>query len=104
MTGLKEPALQVPRAVSLAVAWLSDNIEGRLLRRHPSVPLEAARMSTTRMAFDDARARSELGYSPRPAVEAIEESARWFVDNGYVTERRRSKVSFATDRTASSTD
>jgi len=98
MTGLKAPTLKVPRGVSLAVAWLSDTVEGRLLRRHPSIPLEAARMSTTRMAFDDSRARSELGYSPRPAVEAIEESARWFVDNGYVNERRRSKISFKTSR------
>lgn len=95
MTGLKKPALEVPRSVSLAVAWLSDNIEGRLLRRHPSIPLEAARMSTTRMAFDDSRARNELGYSPRPASEAIEESARWFVGNGYVNARRRSKITFS---------
>jgi dihydroflavonol-4-reductase len=99
-TGLPEPALRVPRSLSLAVAWFSDTLEGRLLRRHPAVPLEAARMSTTRMAFDDARARGELGYSPRPAVEAIEESARWFVENGYVIERRRSKVIWSDGRTS----
>jgi dihydroflavonol-4-reductase len=81
--------------VSLAVAWLSDTLEGRLLRHHPAVPLEAARMSTTQMAFDDARARNELGYSPRPSVEAIEDSARWFVENGYVSARRRSKIVWA---------
>jgi dihydroflavonol-4-reductase len=93
-TGLREPTLQVPRAASLAVAWLSDVFEGRVLRRHPTVPLEAARMSTTKMAFDDTRARNELGYSPRPAVEAIEDSARWFVENGYVDARRRSMINW----------
>ncbi len=91
-TGLRKPTLRVPRAASLVVAWLSETVEGRVLRHHPAVPLEAARMSTTRMAFDDARARTELGYSPRPAVKAIEESARWFVENGYVNDRRRSKI------------
>jgi dihydroflavonol-4-reductase len=93
-TGLSQPSVRVPPAVSLAIAWLSDVIEGRLLRREPSVPLEAARMSTTRMAFDDGRARAELGYCSRPAGQAIEESARWFVENGYLNSRRRSKVAW----------
>ena len=79
-----EAELRVPRALSLGVAHLSEFVEGRLLRRHPSVPLEAARMSTTRMAFDDSRARQELGYAPRPAEQAVLDSARWFVENGYV--------------------
>jgi dihydroflavonol-4-reductase len=97
-TGLPEARLRVPRAVSLGAAWFSDTLEGRLLRHHPSIPLEAARMSTTPMAFDISRARTEIGYSPRPAVEAIEESARWFVENGYVSDRRRSRIKWAEKR------
>jgi dihydroflavonol-4-reductase len=94
VTGLPEARLHVPRALSLAVAHVSEFVEGRLLQRHPSVPLEAARMSTTRMAFDDSRARTELGYAPRPAEEAVIDSARWFVDNGYVKESRRARISW----------
>jgi dihydroflavonol-4-reductase len=99
-TGLRKPTLRVPRPASLAVAWFSDTLEGRLLHRHPAVPLEAARMSTTQMAFDDDRARSEIGYSPRPAAEAITDSARWFVENGYVSARRRSKITWPTSTSA----
>ncbi|HLI73263.1 MAG TPA: hopanoid-associated sugar epimerase [Acidimicrobiales bacterium] len=99
-TGLPEPKLRVPRAVSLGVARLSELIEGRLLRRHPSIPLEAARMSTTQMAFDDSRARKELGYDPRPAQEAIESSARWFVDEGYVKASRRKRISWSSTSSA----
>ena len=84
LTGRKAPTLRVPKSVSLAAAWASEIVEGKLLRRTPHVPLEGARMSTTRMAFDDARARTELGYAPRPAREAIAESAAWYLDNGYV--------------------
>ena len=76
-------------AATLAAAILSDTVEGRLLRRPPHIPLEAARMSTTLMAFDDSRARSELGYAPRPARAALTDSVRWFVDAGYVTHGRR---------------
>ena len=92
LTGLPRPKLKVPRSVSLAVACISELVEGRILRHHPSVPLEAARMSTSTMSFDDTRARTELGYAPRPAVQALEASARWFVDTGVVTPRRRDKI------------
>jgi dihydroflavonol-4-reductase len=84
--------VRVPHAASLAAAWVSDTVEGRLLRRPPHVPLEAARMSTTRMAFDDSRARTELGYAPRPALGALEDSVRWFLDNDYVRPARAAKI------------
>jgi dihydroflavonol-4-reductase len=89
IAGLPAPRLRLPHACSLALAVLSEAIEGRLLRRRPHVPLEAARMSTTRMAFDDSRARTELGYTPRAAREALADAVRWYVDHGYVTSRRR---------------
>lgn len=93
-TGLPAPRLQVPHAVSLAAAWVSETVQGRLLRRPPRVPLEAARMSATRMAFDDGRARTELGYRSRPAADALAESARWFLDNGYVTNGGRREIAW----------
>jgi dihydroflavonol-4-reductase len=83
VAGRKAPTRRVPRGLALGAAWLSENFEGRLLKRPPAVPLEAARMSTTAMAFDDSRARAELGHASRPASEAIADSVRWFVENGY---------------------
>jgi dihydroflavonol-4-reductase len=91
-TGLPMPRLEVPRRMALAAGVASDLIEGRLLRREPSVPLEAARMSATRMIFSDQRARAEIGYTSRPAREAIQESARWFADHGYVSASRRAAI------------
>jgi dihydroflavonol-4-reductase len=91
-SGLPMPRLQVPLGLALATGVASDLIEGRLLRREPRVPLEAARMSARRMVFSDQRARTEIGYTSRPAREAIEESARWFVDHGYVSAARRAAI------------
>jgi dihydroflavonol-4-reductase len=91
-TGLPMPRLEVPRGVVVSAGVASNLIEGKLLRREPHVPLEAARMSTTRMIFSDARARTEIGYTSRPAREAIAESARWFADNGYVSPGRRGAI------------
>lgn len=89
VTGLPAVTRRFPRALALAAGAMSEALEGRLLRRHPAVPLEAARMSTTTMIFDDSRARRELGYTSRPATAAVEDSARWFLEHGYVTEARR---------------
>jgi len=94
-TGLPAPTRQFPRALALAAGAASDFVEGRLLRREPFVAMEAARMSTTNMIFDDARARTELGYTSRPATDAITSSARWFTENGYVKAARRDRISWA---------
>jgi dihydroflavonol-4-reductase len=91
-SGLPMPRVQVPRGLVLAAGAASTLIQGRLLHREPRVPLEAARMSTTKMVFSDERSRREIGYTSRPACEAIRESARWFADNGYVTDRRRALI------------
>jgi dihydroflavonol-4-reductase len=93
-TNLPAPTRQVPRSVALGVGALSQLIEGRLLGREPSVALEAARMSTTNMMFNDQRARVELGHAPRPASEAFVDSARWFVENGYVSTKRAARIRF----------
>ena len=95
-TNLPVPTHQVPRSVALGVGALSQLVEGRILGREPSVALEAARMSTTNMMFNDQRARVELGHAPRPASEAFVDSARWFVQNGYVTAKRASRIRFPT--------
>ena len=91
-TGFPVPRLRVPKAIALTAGSASQFVEGRLLRREPSVALEAARMSTTHMIFDDSRARRELGYTSRPARDAIEDSARWFSDHGYVSAKRAAKI------------
>jgi dihydroflavonol-4-reductase len=93
-TGLRAPTRRVPKAVALAAGVASQLVEGRVLRREPSVSIEAARMSTTHMIFDDRRARTEIGYTSRPAQDAIEDSARWFVDNGYVDAKRLERISW----------
>jgi dihydroflavonol-4-reductase len=94
-TGLPGPKGQVPRSVALSVGALSQLFEGKILRREPSVSLEAARMSTTNMMFSNQRAREELGFAPRPALEALVDSARWFLENGYVKDSRARMISGA---------
>ncbi len=68
ITGLPTPTWRMPADVALGVGLVSGVVEGRLLGREPSVPREAARMTATRMAFGDSRARCELGHTSRPVT------------------------------------
>jgi dihydroflavonol-4-reductase len=92
VTGLNPATKHFPAIFPLVAGHVSQFVEGTVLRREPRVPLEAAQMATTTMTFDDTRAREELGYTSRPAALALYDSARWFVDNGYVTEERRDQL------------
>jgi len=92
VTGLRAPTIRVPNSVSLLAARASDLVEAGLLRREPHVPLEGARMSATQMRYDDARARDELGYVSRPAVEALVDATRFFLDTGRVDEKHAAAI------------
>ncbi len=94
VTGLPAPTRRFPSALALAAGHLSGLVEGRILHREPTVPLEGARMSTTHMSFDDRRARDELGYTSRPAGEALTRAARWFVGSGAVRPERVAGISW----------
>jgi dihydroflavonol-4-reductase len=102
VTGLPAAQRRFPSAFPLIAGMSSQFVEGRLLRREPHVPLEAAQMAATTMTFDDSRARSELGYTSRPADEALYDSARWFESRGYVSAKRSAMVNWAPPGSADS--
>jgi dihydroflavonol-4-reductase len=94
VTGLPAPTHRVPSVLALAAAQVSELVEGRLLRRAPTIPLEAAKMSTTQMSFDDTRARREIGYTSRTALQALEHAARWFAQSGAVHPERLARFAW----------
>jgi len=49
-------------------------------------------MASTTMTFDDSRARDELGYTSRTPEWALYDSARWFVERGYVSADRVHRI------------
>jgi dihydroflavonol-4-reductase len=51
--------------------------------------VDSVRMARKLMYFSSEKARRELGYSPRPAVEALRDEVEWFYEHGYV-ERKKS--------------
>jgi dihydroflavonol-4-reductase len=81
LVGRAPPRLRLPYGVVLPIAYLAEGI-ARLSGRSGRITLEGVRMSRKRMYFSSAKARRELGYAARPAVQAFEDAIRWFRDNG----------------------
>lgn len=82
VTGLSVPRFQTPYALAYAFA-AADTARARLFGGEPRAPLDAVRMARHRMFYDSSKAARELGYSPRPARQALADAARWFIANGY---------------------
>ncbi|MBE1236828.1 NAD-dependent epimerase/dehydratase family protein [Phaeovibrio sulfidiphilus] len=85
LAGRTPPRLVVPQGLIMPVAWVVETL-ARLRRqeREPFVTLDGVRMSRYKMFFSSAKARSALGYAPRPASEALRDAVTWFRENGYL--------------------
>lgn len=94
VTGLPRAERRFPSIFPMIAGHVSSFIEGDLLGREPRVSLEAAQMASTTMTFDDSRSRAEIGYSSRPASQALFDSAQWFVEHGYVSADRARLISW----------
>lgn len=79
ITNGRAPAVRLPHRLLYPVA-LACEAWSRLTGVEPVVCRDALRMSTKQMFFSSDKARRELGYDPRPAVEALADAVRWFSD------------------------
>lgn len=82
ISGLKAPVVRIPYWVAFA-AGLASTGWSRLTGKPPSVPLDAVRMSKTKMWVIHRKAERELGYSPGPVDQALINAVAWFRSNGY---------------------
>jgi dihydroflavonol-4-reductase len=82
VTGKPAPALRIPYAVAYA-AGVASTGWAAMTGREPMAPLDAVRMARKKMWVRHDKAARELGYSARPAVEALRRAAEWFQANGY---------------------
>ena len=77
LTDVPVPRVRLPHSAALSVAWLSKAGAG-LLGRPAPIPMEAVKMSATRMWVDPSWTVSELGMPQTPILQALEEAVHWF--------------------------
>ena len=82
ITGRAAPRMRIPYAVAWA-AGVASTGWAAVTGKEPRAPLDAVRMARKKMWVGHDKAARELGYSARPAVEALRGAAEWFRANGY---------------------
>jgi dihydroflavonol-4-reductase len=77
ITGRKPPTVRLPYAVAYC-AGVCSTAWAEITGRPPRVPLDAVRMARKKMWVTHEKARRELGFQPRPAVQALARAVEWF--------------------------
>jgi dihydroflavonol-4-reductase len=77
LTGRRPPFVKLPRRAIYPLAIGAEAI-ARFTGREPFVTRDGLRMARKKMFFSSAKAVRELGYSARPAREALGDAIAWF--------------------------
>ena len=92
ITGLAEPGKPSSPGLARLVGTLWE-LSARLRGGDPIVTSRIARDYVgSNVWVTSEKAETKLGYTHRSAREALARSVRWFLDNGYVSERAASRV------------
>jgi len=84
LCGRAPPRLRLPHSLVLPVAHVAE-AWAAVSRKEPIVTVAGVRLARKRMFFSWDKARRELGYSARPAAQALADAVQWFRDNGYLS-------------------
>jgi dihydroflavonol-4-reductase len=86
LTGRRAPRLRLPHWVPLAAAYVDTGL-ARVMRREPSIAIDAVRLSRYKMFFDSSKAVRELGLPQTAVEEALERAIRWYGERDYVARK-----------------
>ena len=78
----KPPRFRIPHNLVLPIAYIAEYWARYRSTAEPFITVDGVRLAKKRMFFSTVKARRELGYSPRPASEALVDAVQWFVNNG----------------------
>jgi len=83
LTGRRPPKVRLPHGLILPFAHVAEAV-ARITGKEPFATVDGLRMARKHMFFSSAKAQRDLGYTARPAREALADAVAWFGDNGYL--------------------
>jgi dihydroflavonol-4-reductase len=84
LTGQRPPRVRLPHWFLTPIAYVWEGVTRIRGSGEPMMTVDSVRMSRKLMYFSTEKARRELGYSSRPAVEALRDEIEWFYKHGYL--------------------
>ena len=81
VAGRHPPFIRLPEPVIWPIAFAMEKFAG-LTGIAPLMTRDHLKMARKKMFFSSDKAKSELGYRPRPARTAVEDAFAWFRQNG----------------------
>jgi dihydroflavonol-4-reductase len=79
ISGRKMPTRRVPGRLALTAGIVSEALS-RFTGRTPAATREGVLIALRSASFDNAKARRELGYAPRPAEDALRAEIAWLAE------------------------
>ncbi len=92
ITGNPAPRIQLPHNLVMPLAYAAEAWTRLLGRGEPFITVDGVRQAKKLMYFSSEKARRKLGYTSRPAEEALFEAIEWFRADGYSLPRPRGSV------------
>jgi dihydroflavonol-4-reductase len=89
----------MPHAVAFAAGY-AENFFASVLRREPRIPMEGVRMARHKMFVDCSKAERDLGFRPTGIEGAVRRAFNWYVNNGYVANKKPLPLGEADARSA----
>ena len=80
--GRKPPSLRLPRRALYPLAYGVETWARLVSKKEPLFTVDSLRMAGKRMYFSSAKAKRELGYSPRPGRDALTDAVKWMREVG----------------------
>jgi dihydroflavonol-4-reductase len=84
ITSIKAPRLGIPIWLALGAAYADEFLSGKILGRHPRIPVSAVKTAGKFRHFDCSKAVRELGFPQTPVEASLAKAVSWFWQNGYV--------------------
>jgi dihydroflavonol-4-reductase len=84
LVGRNPPRVKLPHAVVLPIAVIAETLARLGIGGEPLATVDGVRMARKWMFFSSRRAEADLGYEPRPAIEALTDAVAWFREHDYL--------------------
>lgn len=76
--GKPGPKFEVPAIIMYPVGVVGEILAKLGLVKEPVATMDSIRMASKKMYYSSDRAKKELGYTHRPAIEAVRDAVDWF--------------------------